>query len=113
MAETLSAAAKYTYLRVHISENTAAPTAAGGTSQTTRENGSIDELSFRKSIQDALTQTFGTIHAGTYIDILNIELGPTRTDAERADSNMRVVADHDAFVCGNSESHAVIRVASS
>lgn len=113
MAETLSAATRYTYLRIHISEITAAPTAAGGTSQTTRKNGSIDELSFRKSIQDALTQTFGTTHAGTYVDILNIELEPTNADAERADSNTSAVAERDASIRGNVETHAVIRVASS
>lgn len=113
MSETLSPAARYTYLRIHISEITAAPTAAGGTRQTTRKNGSIDELSFRKSIQDALTQTFGTTHAGTYADILHIELGLTRVDAEHADSNMSAAAERDASVRGNLETHAVIRVASS
>ena len=67
MAVALNPGAKYAYLRIHTSEASAVST--GSTAST--QKSSLDELSFRKSIQDALTQMFGTTVAGTYLDILS------------------------------------------
>ncbi|KAL5478999.1 hypothetical protein ACEPAI_2287 [Sanghuangporus weigelae] len=82
----------YTYLRVHA--ETTVETGSGG------EHRRIgDELTFRKTIQDALARAFGVSGAGTYIDVLRFRSGTINPTDAHAKDNGRTIED------------AVIRVA--
>ncbi|KAL5525261.1 hypothetical protein ACEPAF_9131 [Sanghuangporus sanghuang] len=82
----------YTYLRVHA--ETTVETESGGDH---RRIG--DELTFRKTIQDALARAFGVSGAGTYVDVLRFRSRTINTTDAHAKEGGRTIED------------AVIRVA--
>ncbi|OCB85901.1 hypothetical protein A7U60_g7034 [Sanghuangporus baumii] len=87
----------YTYLRVHA--ETTVETESGGDH---RRIG--DELTFRKTIQDALARAFGVSGAGTYVDVLRFRSRTINTTDAHAKEGGRTIEDAVIRVARESQS---------